>query len=96
MPELSRFFGLVILMYYRDHPPPHFHVRYGEQRALIDIGSLTVLQGRLRRWSEPMLKDIVAVEIAGPHRLRLTFEDGVSGEVTGEPVERRLASTRTS
>ena len=47
MPELSRFFGLVILMYYRDHPPPHFHVRYGEQRAIIDIGSLAVLQGRL-------------------------------------------------
>ena len=47
MPELSRFFGLVILMFYRDHPPPHFHVRYGEQRAIIDIGSLAVLQGRL-------------------------------------------------
>jgi hypothetical protein len=27
MPELSRFFGLVILMYYRDHPPPHFQGR---------------------------------------------------------------------
>jgi hypothetical protein len=33
MPELSRFFGLVILMFYRDHPPPHFHVRYGGQRG---------------------------------------------------------------
>jgi hypothetical protein len=30
MPEISRFFGMVILMYYNDHPPPHFHVRYGD------------------------------------------------------------------
>ena len=36
MPELSRFFGLVIFMFYNDHPPPHFHVRYGGQRAIID------------------------------------------------------------
>ena len=47
MPELCRFFGLVILMYYNDHPPPHFHVRYGEQRAIVDIRTLAVLEGRL-------------------------------------------------
>jgi hypothetical protein len=47
MPELSRFFGLVILMFYHDHPPPHFHVRYGGQRAIVDIRTLAVLQGRL-------------------------------------------------
>ncbi len=29
MPEISRFFGIVIAMYYRDHQPPHFHARYG-------------------------------------------------------------------
>ena len=34
-------------MYYNDHPPPHFHVRYGEQKAIVDIESLTVLVGRL-------------------------------------------------
>jgi len=37
----------VIQMYYGDHDPPHFHVRYAEQRALIDIESLTVLRGQL-------------------------------------------------
>ena len=47
MPELCRFFGLVILMYYNDHPPPHFHVRYGSQRAIVDIRTLAVLEGRL-------------------------------------------------
>lgn len=47
MPEISRFFGIVIAMYYNDHAPPHFHVRYGEQKALIAIETLSVLEGKL-------------------------------------------------
>ena len=47
MPEISRFFGIIIAMFYNDHAPPHFHARYGEQRAIIGIDSLTVLGGRL-------------------------------------------------
>jgi hypothetical protein len=37
MPEISRFFGIVITMYHEDHAPPHFHARYGESRARIAI-----------------------------------------------------------
>ena len=48
MPELSRFFGIVIKMFINDHnPPPHFHASYGEQVALIDINALSVFAGRL-------------------------------------------------
>lgn len=47
MPEISRFFGIIIAMYYNDHPPPHFHVRYGQQKAIVSIQTLTVLEGRL-------------------------------------------------
>lgn len=47
MPEISRFFGIVIQMYYDDHSPPHFHVRYAGQRALIAIDSLALIQGHL-------------------------------------------------
>jgi hypothetical protein len=47
LPEISRFFGVIIAMFYNDHAPPHFHARYGEQRAIIAIDSLTVLSGRL-------------------------------------------------
>ena len=47
MPEISRFFGMVIAMYYNDHAPPHFHVRYGNQRATIRIDPAGVLEGRL-------------------------------------------------
>jgi Domain of unknown function (DUF4160) len=37
MPEISRFLGIVIAMYYRDHAPPHFHAFYGEREVTIGI-----------------------------------------------------------
>ncbi len=45
MPEISRFFGIVIKMYIDDHPPPHFHVEYSEHRAIVGIRTLTVIDG---------------------------------------------------
>lgn len=47
MPEISRFFGIVIGMYHNDHPPPHFHVRYGSQHAVVEIEGLVVVEGHL-------------------------------------------------
>ena len=37
MPEISRFLGIVIRMYYREHAPPHFHARYGEYEIVVHI-----------------------------------------------------------
>jgi len=37
MPVLSRFFGIVIVMYWRDHAPPHFHAKYGDDEVTVDI-----------------------------------------------------------
>jgi len=47
MPEISRFFGIVIAMFYNEHNPPHFHARYGKDQAAIEIRTLRVLEGRL-------------------------------------------------
>ncbi len=47
MPEICRFLGIIITMNYNDHAPPHFHVRYGEYKALIAIQTLVILQGHL-------------------------------------------------
>lgn len=47
MPEISRFFGIVVKMYFEDHAPPHFHAEYGGHSALIDIRNLSVFAGRL-------------------------------------------------
>jgi hypothetical protein len=49
MPRLSEFYGIVIAMFYEDHPPPHFHAVYGGQRILIGIDPIQALQGRLPR-----------------------------------------------
>jgi len=45
MPEVSRFYGIIIRFYYRDHPPTHFHSIYGEHEALIEIDTGRVYQG---------------------------------------------------
>jgi len=45
MPELSRFFGIIITMYYNDHAPAHFHARYGSYRMLVDLETLAVIEG---------------------------------------------------
>ncbi len=37
MPEISRFYGLIIYMNYKDHAPPHFHVWYGDYKAIVTI-----------------------------------------------------------
>ncbi len=66
MPELCRFMGLVITMYHDDHPPPHFHVRYGAIKARIEIETLTLLEGRLT----PRVRGLV-VEWAAMHQAAL-------------------------
>jgi hypothetical protein len=47
MPEISRFFGIIIRMYFGDHPPPHFHAEYGGSRIKIEIATLAVIDGEL-------------------------------------------------
>jgi len=47
MPEICRFLGIVISMYFDEHNPPHFHVRYNDYRAIISIHDLNQLEGNL-------------------------------------------------
>jgi hypothetical protein len=47
MPVISRFFGIVVRMNFRDHAPPHFHAEYGEYEAAVRIDPPTVLRGAL-------------------------------------------------
>lgn len=49
MPTISTFYGLVIQMFFQDHAPPHFHVRYAEHKAIIDIQKLELTEGKLPR-----------------------------------------------
>jgi hypothetical protein len=45
VPEISRFLGIVIRMFYRDHAPPHFHARYGDSEVVVEIGT-GIVDGR--------------------------------------------------
>ncbi|MBX3329632.1 MAG: DUF4160 domain-containing protein [Nitrospira sp.] len=47
MPEICRFLGIIITMYFNEHNPPHFHARYGDHRAEIAIETLSIIAGRL-------------------------------------------------
>jgi len=48
MPTVSKFYGIIILMYFKnEHNPPHFHVKYNEYFALFSISDLKMLDGHL-------------------------------------------------
>jgi hypothetical protein len=47
VPTISAFYGILIRMFFNDHPPPHFHARYGEFEVTIAIDTLEVIEGEL-------------------------------------------------
>jgi hypothetical protein len=47
MPEIARFYGIIIKIFFGDHPPPHFHAVYGEHNAVFNIDTLDVIEGDL-------------------------------------------------
>lgn len=66
MPEICRFYGIIIAMFYDDHNPPHFHARYGKDRVAIEINSLRVLEGSI-----PPRSLGLVVEWASQHKKEL-------------------------
>ena len=63
MPEISRFYGIIIALYYNEHNPPHFHAKYGEFSAEIEISTLKILNGEL-----PKRAKTLVMEWADEHR----------------------------
>ncbi len=47
MPEICRFYGIVIAIYFDEHNPPHFHARYGEFKVSVKIDDFSILEGSL-------------------------------------------------
>jgi len=66
MPEICRFYGIVIAMFFDEHNPPHFHARYGGQKVVIDIRSLSVLDGKFSSRALGMV-----IEWASQHQAEL-------------------------
>lgn len=57
MPTISMFFGILIRMFFNEHAPPHFHAEYGEFKAIIDIRSFEVIEGKLPRRALELVVD---------------------------------------
>lgn len=81
MPEISRFFGIVIKMFYNDHEPPHFHAEYAGQKGRIDVENLVLFRGRLPRTQLQLVLGWAALH---QEELRLNWNRAR----TGRPVER--------
>lgn len=47
MPEICRFYGIIIKMFFADHAPPHFHCEYGDDQMVVEIRTLAIIAGRL-------------------------------------------------
>jgi len=74
VPEISRFLGIVIRMYFLDHDPPHFHATYGESEALVRITPLGVVRGSLPPRALALVMEWASIRrdalLANWHRLR--------------------------
>jgi len=56
MPTVAIVDGVRLMMYWNDHAPPHFHALFAEHRAVIEIDTLTVMEGYLPK---PKLQAVV-------------------------------------
>ena len=66
MPIISRFFGIVLYMYWRDHSPPHFHAKYGGDEVTIEIvtGNVTGTMAKralllMQEWRELHINELL-------------------------------------
>ncbi len=85
MPEISRFFGIIIRMLFNDHNPPHFHAEYGEYKVSIRITDFSIMSG-----SFPPKAIALVMEWASLHRKALLqdWESAKLGKIFKiEPLE---------
>ncbi len=69
MPEICRFLGIVILMYFEEHNPPHIHIRYNEFKATMSIANLNIIEGYVpakvrglvEEWAELHQKELMSM-----------------------------------
>lgn len=55
MPEIARFYGIIIKIFYGDHLPPHFHAVYGEFIGLFNIKTLEMIEGDLPKRAKELV-----------------------------------------
>ena len=61
LPEISRFLGIAIALYYNDHGPPHFHARYGDSEIRVAIEDGRILSGVFPRRAQSLVQEWLAL-----------------------------------
>ncbi len=69
MPVITRFYGIIIKMYFNDHTPPHFHAIYNEYNGIFDLNSLELIEGDLpskavslvKEWAEEYKEELLKI-----------------------------------
>jgi hypothetical protein len=61
MPEITRFYGIIIKIFFGDHTPPHFHAVYGEYNALFNIDTLEIIEGDLPPRAKKLVSEWAAM-----------------------------------
>jgi hypothetical protein len=86
VPEVSRFYGIVIQIYYADHAPPHFHALYAGNVAKIAIETLQIIDGSLPKRALMLVTDWAS---ARQSELRAAFDRAASLQEPGKiaPLE---------
>lgn len=59
MPEICRFYGIIIRMYLidREHPPRHIHIKYGEYEAVMELINFTLIDGNIPKKCYQLVKE---------------------------------------
>lgn len=73
MPEISRFYGIVIAMFYNDHAPPHFHARYVHYEAQVRIDPMGILEGELPKRATAMVLEWALATVSSCWRTGACF-----------------------
>ncbi|UZO75541.1 MULTISPECIES: DUF4160 domain-containing protein [Microcystis] len=58
MPEITRFYGIIIKIFFADHPPPHFHAIYGEYNAIFNLETLEIIRPLAKVLSRSLYSNI--------------------------------------
>ena len=61
VPTISVFYGIVVAMFFDEHPPPHFHARYAESKARVEIATGEIIDGELPRRAARLVREWTAL-----------------------------------
>jgi len=78
MPIISRFYGILIAMYFNDHNPPHFHAKYSGYEALFSFDG-AIIEGEIPKRAEKFVQEWISF-----HKLEL--EENWEKARSGQPL----------